>query len=219
MYTEAGESGMDRVESDAGPVYRFGKRAFDIAASFLGLLVLSPVFLVLAVIIFADDPHGSPFFAQTRVGKGGKEFRFYKFRTMVTDAEARLEELLELNEVDGPVFKIRDDPRITRVGKWLRRTCLDELPQLWNVLKGDMSLVGPRPAMPREVAQYTAYQRGRLAVRPGLTCYWQITPNRNAVSFDDWVESDLRYIREASFSTDLKILFRTVGVVFSFDSV
>ena len=160
-----------------------------------------------------DDPKGSPLFVQTRVGKDGKEFRFYKFRSMVVDAEKQLEDLMDQNEMDGPVFKIKDDPRITRVGKFIRRTSIDELPQLWNVLKGDMSIVGPRPPVPREVAQYTDYQRQRLNVTPGLTCYWQVQRDRNYCSFDEWVEMDIRYIRERSVGTDMKIIFKTFGAV------
>ncbi len=199
-------------KTGGGPGYRFIKRAFDIAASFLGLIVLSPLLLVISALIVLDDPKGPPIFVQTRVGKDGKEFRFYKFRSMVVNAEAQLDELMDRNEVDGPVFKIKNDPRITRIGRFIRRTSIDELPQLWNVLRGDMSLVGPRPPVPREVRQYTGYQMLRLSVTPGLTCYWQVS-GRSDVSFDDWVELDLKYIREQSLWTDIKILAKTVGVV------
>ena len=192
---------------------RFLRRAQDIFFSLLALLVLWPLMLVIAIIIWADDPKGSPFFAQTRVGKDGKTFRFYKFRSMYVNAEAKLESLLGQNEMDGPVFKIKDDPRITRVGHFIRRTSIDELPQLINILMGDMSIVGPRPALPREVEEYDEYQRQRLLISPGLTCYWQIQPRRNSLSFDEWVELDLRYIQERSFWTDWKIIFGTVGAV------
>lgn len=197
--------------------YRFVKRAFDILASLIGLIVLSPFLLLVAIVIFVDDPHASPIFVQTRITKGGKEFRFYKFRSMIANAESLLDSLLDRNEVDGPVFKIKDDPRITRVGRWIRRTCIDELPQLWNVLKGEMSLVGPRPPLPREVVQYTPYQKQRLNVRTGIVCYWQIQPNRNNCSFDQWVELDLKYIREMSVNTDLKILLGMVRILLKFD--
>jgi lipopolysaccharide/colanic/teichoic acid biosynthesis glycosyltransferase len=165
-------------------------------------------------VIVIDDPHGSPIFSQTRVGRNGKEFRFYKFRSMRNHAEDMLDELLQDNEMDGPAFKIKDDPRITRVGKFLRKSSIDELPQLWNVLKGDMSIVGPRPALPREVEQYDAYALQRLLIHPGLTCYWQIQPMRNSLSFERWVALDIKYIQERSFFTDLKIILRTFGAVF-----
>lgn len=189
------------------------RRAQDIFFSALALIVLSPLLLVLALLIYIDDPKGSPIFSQLRCGRDGKTFRFYKFRSMCVDAEARLDSLLKENEMDGPVFKIKEDPRITRIGHFIRKTSLDELPQLWNILKGDMSIVGPRPALPREVAQYTDYQRQRLYVTPGLTCYWQVQPNRNALSFEEWLELDLRYIRERSFLVDWKIIFLTVRAV------
>ena len=137
----------------------------------------------------------------------------YKFRSMYIDAEDRLEELLELNEADGPAFKIKDDPRITRVGKFIRKTSIDELPQLVNVLKGDMSIVGPRPALPREVEVYNEFQEQRMFITPGLTCYWQIQPNRNDISFNEWVKLDLKYIRERSFWVDWKIIIMTVKAV------
>lgn len=193
--------------------YWIVRRAQDIFFSALALIVLSPVFLILAVAIFIDDPKGSPIFSQSRCGRDGKTFKFYKFRSMCVDAEAKLDGLLKDNEMDGPVFKIKDDPRITRVGHFIRKTSLDELPQLWNILKGDMSIVGPRPPLPREVEQYDDYQRQRLYVTPGLTCYWQIQPDRNHLSFDEWLELDLRYIRERSFFVDWKIIFLTVRAV------
>lgn len=189
------------------------RRGQDILLSLLALAVLAPALLLLVLIIYIDDPHGSPIYSQIRCGKNGKAFRMYKFRTMCIDAGAKLAELLDQNEMDGPVFKIRDDPRITRIGRFLRRTGIDELPQLVNVLKGDMSIVGPRPALPREVAEYNSYQRQRLSVTPGLTCYWQIQPHRNELSFDKWVELDVRYIRERSFWVDWKIIFMTIGAV------
>lgn len=189
------------------------RRAQDIFFSALALVVLSPLFLILALAIFIDDPKGSPIFSQSRCGRDGKVFKFYKFRSMCVNAEDKLDALLKDNEMDGPVFKIKDDPRITRVGHFIRKTSLDELPQLWNILKGDMSIVGPRPALPREVAQYSDYQRQRLYVTPGLTCYWQIQPNRNHLSFDEWLELDLRYIRDRSFWVDWKIIFGTVRAV------
>ena len=189
------------------------KRAQDVVLSLVGLLVLMPILLLIALIIVIESPGESPIFIQTRVGKNGKEFRFFKFRTMYPDAESHLEQLLAKNEMNGPVFKIKDDPRITKVGKILRRTSMDELPQLWNILKGDMSLVGPRPALPRETAQYDEEARKRLEVIPGLTCYWQIQPKRNSLSFEEWLALDMKYIRERSYLVDWKILFGTISAV------
>ena len=169
--------------------------------------------MLLALVIYIDSPGASPFFVQERIGLNGKPFRFIKFRSMVPDAEQKLHALLDKNEMDGPVFKIRRDPRITRVGSFIRRCSIDELPQLINILRGDMSLVGPRPALPREVKKYDDYERQRLYVRPGLTCYWQVQPRRNDLSFDEWLELDLKYIRERSFLTDWKIIFKTFRAV------
>lgn len=193
--------------------YFFCKRVQDILLSIVALTVLSPLLLLIAVLIVLDDPKGGPFFAQDRAGKDEKIFKMYKFRTMCVDAEARLAEVMQYNEMEGPVFKIKDDPRITRVGKFLRRTSLDELPQLVNILRGEMSIVGPRPLPAREVAVHTPYQKQRLQVTPGLTCFWQIQPNRNSISFDDWVEMDLRYIREQSFWLDWKLILGTVAAL------
>lgn len=194
--------------------YLINKRIFDIVFSLAVLILLSPVYLILALLIVLDDPHAGPIYAQTRVGKDGKPFRFYKFRTMVKDADRMLDSLLDLNEKrGGPAFKIKDDPRITRVGRFLRKTSLDELPQFFNVLRGDMSVVGPRPPLPHEVAQYSPYHMQRLSVTPGLTCYWQTRKNRDAIQFEDWVEMDLQYIRERSYLLDLKLILLTVKVV------
>ena len=189
------------------------RRLQDIVLSALALVVLWPFLLLVALIIVIDSPGASPIFSQIRVGRDGKEFKFYKFRSMIPNAEDKLDELLPENEMHGPVFKIRDDPRITRVGRILRKSSIDELPQLFNVLRGDMSIVGPRPGLPREVAQYDAYARQRLIVSPGLTCYWQIQPNRNQLSFDEWLELDIKYINERSFLTDWKIIFATFAAV------
>lgn len=190
------------------------RRAQDIFFSALALLVLWPVMLVVAIAVFVDDPHASPIFAQDRCGKDGRIFKMYKFRSMRKNAEAMLDDLMEQNEKkDGPAFKIKNDPRITRVGKFIRKTSLDELPQLWNILMGDMTIVGPRPPLPREVELYTDEERQRLYVTPGLTCYWQIKPNRDEISFFDWVELDLQYIDERSFFMDWKIILMTVKAV------
>jgi len=189
------------------------RRFQDVVLSVLAIAVLWPALLIIALIIVIDNPGAGPIFAQTRVGRDGKEFTFYKFRSMIPGAEEQLDELLQKNEMDGPVFKIKEDPRITRVGRIIRRCGIDELPQLYNILRGDMSIVGPRPALPREVAQYDARAMQRLLVTPGLTCYWQIQPNRNQLSFEEWLELDLKYIKERSFLTDWKIIFSTFATV------
>ena len=186
------------------------RRAQDIVFSLLALILLAPLALLISLAIVLDSPGDGAIFRQRRVGRDGKLFWLYKFRTMCPDAEKRLNELLKLNQMDGPVFKIKGDPRITRVGRFLRKTSLDELPQLLNVLQGDMSIVGPRPALPREVELYSDYQRQRLYVTPGLSCYWQIAPHRNEMSFDEWVALDMKYIQERSFWVDWKIIFLTV---------
>ena len=195
------------------------RRGQDIVLSVLALLALWPWVLLVAIAIVIDSPGAGPIFAQTRVGRDGKEFKFYKFRSMKPNAEEELAELMELNEMDGPVFKIKDDPRITRVGRFIRRSSIDELPQLWNVLRGDMSIVGPRPSLPREAEQYDTYAKQRLFVTPGLTCYWQIQPNRNELSFNEWVELDVKYIKERSFLVDWKIIFKTFGAIFGMNGV
>ncbi len=211
--TAAVEETMElNVKKNSG--YRFTKRLADIVLSTIALIVTSPIILGFAAAIYIDDPHGSPFFCQPRVGKDGKEFKFWKLRSMVCNAEELLESLKDRNEMDGPAFKIKDDPRITRIGRFIRKTSIDELPQFWNVLKGDMSIVGPRPPLPREVVQYTDYQKQRLTVKPGLTCIWQIQPKRNDLSFDEWVALDVEYINNRSLWLDLKLMFQTVGAVF-----
>ena len=209
---------LERVAEgfDHRPVYRFAKRAFDVAFSACVLITLSPLLLAIALAVFLDDPHGSPLFFQERVGLRGRTFRMVKFRTMCVDAEQRLEALMGANEKDGPVFKIAEDPRVTRFGRALRRTSLDELPQFWNVLAGDMSIVGPRPALPREVEQYSAHEQLRLSVRPGITCYWQTRRNRDSISFAEWVDLDLLYVLKASPWTDVKLVVQTVGCVLTF---
>ena len=188
------------------------RRGQDIFFSVLALITLLPLMLIVALIIVIDSPGAGPIFTQTRVGRDGREFKLFKFRTMVPNAEEKLKELLKYNEMTGPAFKMKNDPRITRAGRFLRRSGIDELPQLINILVGDMSIVGPRPPLPREVAKYNDYQRQRLYITPGLTCYWQIQPNRNDLKFADWVDLDIRYIRERSFAVDWKIIFRTFKV-------
>lgn len=207
---------LEGIESRYG--YRFAKRAFDILFSALVLVCFSWLFALIAVLIKIDDPKGPVFFKQKRVGKLGADgnptyFTMYKFRSMCVDAESRLADLRELNEKTGPVFKIADDPRVTRVGKWLRKLSLDEMPQFVNALKGDISIVGPRPALPAEVATYNDYQKLRLLVKPGITCYWQTRRNRDSITFDEWVDLDLLYIEKCSVWSDLKLIVQTVGVV------
>ena len=190
------------------------RRAQDILFSALALIILLIPMLIVALLIVIDSPGASPIFTQTRVGRDGKPFRFFKFRTMVPHAEDKLKELLKYNEMKGgPAFKIANDPRITHFGRFLRKSGIDELPQLLNVLLGDMSIVGPRPPLPREVARYGEYERQRLYVTPGLTCYWQIQPRRNELNFRTWVDLDVKYIRERSFWVDWKIIFKTFGAI------
>lgn len=195
-------------------LYRLGCRVQDVILSLAALVLLSPFLAAVALAIWLDSPGASPLFVQQRVGRDGRLFWLWKFRSMVPDAEARLESLLDQNEMDGPVFKMKRDPRITRVGRWIRSTSIDELPQLINILKGEMSFVGPRPALPREVEQYTRYERQRLYVTPGLTCYWQVQPGRNELSFARWMELDLKYIQEQGFWTDWKLILKTAAAVF-----
>lgn len=207
------ETYVNRNEIKERKFYWLVRRTQDIFFSALALIVLAIPMLIVALVVWIDSPGARPIFVQDRVGRNGKIFKFYKFRSMVPNAEEKLKEVLAQNEMDGPVFKMKHDPRITRVGRFIRRTSIDELPQLINILKGDMSIVGPRPALPREVAQYNDYERQRLYVTPGLTCYWQIQPNRNELSFDEWMELDIKYIRERSFWVDWKIIFGTVAAV------
>jgi len=192
---------------------RFGKRAFDVLASSIALVLLAPVIAVLAVLVKLSSP-GPVFYRSTRVGRGGRPFTFYKLRSMVKDADLKRRNLAHMNEADGPVFKIARDPRITGIGRFMRSTSLDEVPQFWNILKGDMSLVGPRPPIPEEVAQYEPWQLRRLDVLPGLTCLWQIS-GRSRIGFQEWMRLDLEYIRHQSFRLDLKILLRTIPAVLS----
>ena len=199
----------DLIHNKSFRSYWRKKRTFDLIVSSLLLTVAIVPMGVVAVAIFIDDPHGNPFFKQIRIGRHGEEFYMYKFRTMYVDAEQRKAELMDQNEMDGPVFKIKDDPRITRLGKVLRKLSIDELPQFFNVFAGHMSLVGPRPPLPGEVEAYSDYQKLRLIVTPGITCDWQIADNRNDIPFEEWVEMDLNYIENRTAWGDLKIIFKT----------
>nr|WP_233671713.1 sugar transferase [Pediococcus pentosaceus] len=203
---------IDEQAQNQRYVYRFFKRMLDIVASVIGLIVLSPVFLIVSLAIKAED-RGPIFYSQVRFGKGQRPFKMWKFRSMVVDADKKLEKLLEQNEVGGAMFKMKEDPRITKVGRFTRKHSLDELPQLWNVLIGEMSLVGPRPPLEREVADYSEYDKQRLIVKPGCTGFWQVTA-RNDVDFEGMVRLDLEYIERSSVLFDIGILFRTVAIVF-----
>lgn len=192
--------------------YRTVKRIFDIVAAAIALVILSPIFLIIAICIKVDDPHGPVFYSQVRVGKDERHFRMFKFRSMVTNADELLVKLKSKNEVGGAMFKMKNDPRITRVGRVIRKYSLDELPQLVNVVGGSMSIVGPRPPLVSEVAEYTAYDKQRLMVKPGATGMWQVG-GRNDVDFDEMVKLDLTYIQKRSVWLDLKIMFETVKVM------
>nr|WP_187346156.1 sugar transferase [Lactiplantibacillus plantarum] len=193
--------------------YRFIKRVFDFVASLLGLIILSPLFLLIAIAIKVEDPKGAVFYSQTRLGRGEVPFKMYKFRSMVSNADELLEKLLKDNEIDGAMFKMQDDPRVTKIGRFIRKYSIDKLPQLLNVLQGSMSLVGPRPPLPREVEEYSDYDKQRLAVKPGCTGLWQATV-RNSVGFDEMVKLDLTYISKRSVAFDVYILFKTVVIMF-----
>lgn len=193
-------------------VYHFLKRLMDILGSSVGLIVLSPIFIIIAIAIKIEDEKGPVFFSQIRIGKDGKKFKMYKFRSMCVDAEIKLKELLKYNEVEGAMFKIKDDPRVTKIGKFIRKTSIDELPQLWNVLKGDMSLVGPRPPLKREIQEYSTYDNQRLLIKPGCTGVWQIS-GRNNVGFNDMVQMDINYIRNLSILNDIKIIVKTAYIM------
>ena len=193
-------------------LYEVIKRIIDIVASFTGLILLSPLMLIVSILIKLESK-GEVIFKQKRVGLNGKEFYMYKFRSMVINAEELKAALESQNEMSGPMFKIKDDPRITKIGKFIRKTSIDELPQLINVIKGDMSLVGPRPSLPKEVAQFEDWMHRRLEVKPGLTCYWQVS-GRNNIDFEDWMKLDIKYVEERKLWIDIKLIFKTVGVLF-----
>jgi exopolysaccharide biosynthesis polyprenyl glycosylphosphotransferase len=205
----------DFVVDEQGFYKRYGKRLLDVLTSSLALIVLLPFLPIVALLIRLSSP-GPIFYRSIRLGKNGRPFIFYKFRSMVVDAHENRTYLLAMNEVDGPVFKISNDPRVTSIGKWLRRTSIDELPQFFNVLLGDMTLVGPRPPIPEEVEKYEPWQRHRLDVKPGITCLWQIS-GRSKLGFNEWMRLDLQYIQHRSFRMDMKILLRTIPAVLSRD--
>lgn len=192
--------------------YFIVKRIIDFLGAILGIIILSPLLLIVALVIKIES-EGSSIFLQKRVGKNGKEFKMYKFRSMVINAEELKDELKDKNEMSEPMFKIREDPRVTKVGRFIRKTSIDELPQLFNVLKGEMSLVGPRPSLTNEVDQFTEYQKQRLIVKPGLTCYWQVY-GRNNIDFEEWMDMDIKYMKERNIWIDIKLILKTVCVLF-----
>ena len=205
----------DNLENEEGKVsiiYLFSKRAIDIVGSIVGLVLLSPILLIVAIAIKLESK-GPIIFSQKRIGLKGKAFKMYKLRSMVEDAEKLKKDLMKSNEMSGPMFKMKDDPRVTRVGKFIRKTSIDELPQLVNVLKGDMSLVGPRPSLPKEVKKFKPWMKKRLEVKPGLTCFWQVS-GRNNIDFEDWMKLDIKYVEERSFLVDIKLIFKTFFVLF-----
>jgi len=193
-------------------VYEFLKRAVDIICSLIGLIVLMPILVIVAILIRIESK-GSIIFLQDRVGKDGIVFKMYKFRSMVIDAEKLKEKLANENERTGPMFKIKNDPRITKVGKIIRKTSIDELPQLINILKGEMTIVGPRPSLPNEVKKFEEWMLKRLNVKPGLTCYWQVL-GRNDIEFNEWMELDIKYVKERNIIIDVKLILKTFLVLF-----
>lgn len=201
------------IHANNNKYYLFSKRMMDLIFACIGIFLLIPLFTLVIVIIKLEDRGGPAIFKQVRVGKNGKEFCIYKFRSMIVNAEDLKFSLVEQNEASGPVFKMKQDPRVTKFGRFIRKTSIDELPQLINVVKGEMSLVGPRPPLPDEVEKYTNYERQRLSVTPGLTCYWQVN-GRSTIGFDQWVEMDLKYISDRTLWLDIKLILKTVVVLF-----
>ncbi len=195
--------------------YYFFKRTMDVICSLLALIVLSPIFLVVAILIRLEAK-GNCIFSQERVGQYGEKFKMYKFRSMVANAEEIKHTLFNKNEMSGPMFKMKEDPRVTKVGKFIRKTSIDELPQLVNVLKGEMSLVGPRPSLPKEVMKFEDWMMERLSVKPGLTCYWQVS-GRSDIGFEEWMKLDVKYVRERSTLVDIRLIFKTFGVLLGDD--
>lgn len=216
-YGQEGISNKQLILAENKLTYEFVTRIFDIILSVIGMFGLLPLFVVIALCIKVDDPKGNIIFTQNRVGKDGEVFKMFKFRSMYSDAEQRLEDLLKYNEAKGAMFKIKDDPRVTNIGKFIRRTSIDELPQLMNVIRGEMSLVGPRPALPREVEQYSKYDKQRLLVTPGITGLWQIS-GRSSLTFQQMIELDLLFIENRKIKNYILILFKTIKVVFRFEN-
>lgn len=215
MFKYPSDLTLSSIGSKEKPFYSFIKRTFDIIFSFVFLIVLFIPFLIIALIIFIDDPKGSPFYVSERIGRRGKPFKMFKFRSMIIGAEDMLDSMMKDNEKDGPAFKMHDDPRVTKIGHFIRKTSIDELPQLLNVFLGDMSIVGPRPPIMKEVVQYSREDLKRLLVKPGLTCIWQTRKKRDDVPFREWVAMDVEYIQKRSVWMDLKLIFKTAFVMIS----
>jgi len=192
--------------------YCFLKRTIDIICSLMGLIILSPLLIIISMLIKIESK-GPVFFCQERIGINKKTFRMYKFRSMVANAEELKKKLVSKNEMSGPMFKMKEDPRVTKMGKFIRKTSIDELPQLINVLKGEMSLVGPRPSLPDEVVDFEKWMMKRLEVKPGLTCYWQVS-GRNDIGFEDWMKLDVKYVETRNILTDVKLIYKTFFVLF-----
>lgn len=207
---------VDNFHNKKTRLYLVSKRITDIVLAMMGLIILSPVLLIVAIAIKIDSK-GPIIFRQDRIGKNEKKFGMYKFRSMITNAEELKSELENKNEMAGPMFKIKDDPRITRVGKFIRKTSIDELPQLVNVIKGEMSLVGPRPSLPKEVEQFEPWMKERLLVQPGITCFWQVL-GRNNIPFEEWMKLDIKYVKEMNYWLDIKLIFKTFFVLFGDDN-
>lgn len=201
---------VDKFEKSS--VYYFIKRLVDIIGSICGLIIFSPIFIIISILIKSDSK-GPIFFSQDRVGKDSELFKMYKFRSMCLDAECMLDNLRCKNEMSGPMFKIKEDPRITKIGRFIRKTSIDEFPQLFNVLIGDMSLVGPRPNLPNEVKDFTLYQKQKLKVKPGITCYWQVM-GRNSIDFEDWMKLDVKYVNDRSTLLDISLILKTALLIF-----
>lgn len=200
----------------SGSFYKYSKRVLDIVGALSGLILLSPILIVVGILVKLES-EGAIIFAQKRVGLNGKEFKMYKLRSMVSNAEEIKENLKSENEMSGPMFKMKNDPRITKIGKFIRKTSVDELPQLLNVITGDMSLVGPRPSLPKEVKEFEPWMLKRLEVKPGLTCYWQVS-GRNNIDFENWMKLDIKYVEEKNLWLDIKLIFKTVFVLFGDDN-
>ncbi len=212
MHREELNLNSEVIITDITIGYKFFKRVIDVVCSLVGLLVLSPVLIIISILIKLESD-GPIIFSQDRIGYKGQKFKMYKFRSMVVNAEELKKKLSEQNEMSGPMFKMKNDPRVTKVGKFIRKTSIDELPQLINILKGEMSLVGPRPSLPKEVKEFEPWMMERLEVKPGLTCYWQVS-GRNSINFEDWMKLDIKYVRERSFWGDIKLILKTVFVLF-----
>lgn len=211
------ENKKERTEKVKSIFYEKGKRFIDIVGSTTGIVILSPILLVTAIAIKIEDPKGKIFFSQRRIGLNGIEFEMYKLRSMVYNAEELKKQLMKQNEMSGPMFKMKNDPRITKVGKFIRKTSIDELPQLFNVLKGEMSLVGPRPSLPHEVEKFEPWMLRRHEVKPGITCYWQVS-GRNNIDFEDWMKLDIEYVNNRDLWVDIKLIFKTFFVLFGDES-